>query len=186
MGAEYLAASHGFRMFGFGDAVRLAAREEYGLTKPTVGDLIRIGNEGRERSRDNGYWAGRLLEIIRSQGIHLAVVQGIRNPGEIECFRGQLNGRFVLLGVTAPLRLRAQRLLARGRSGDPTTMDQFMDLDDADRGIGQPEDGQRTDDCLALTSLANRFVNGGTLAEYHAWLDGRVGETLRLRQHGGF
>jgi hypothetical protein len=164
---------------GFGDAVRRSAREEYGLDNPTVGDLIRIGNEGRQKSGDNGYWARQLIKMIQEGAVYRAVVQGIRNPGEIIRLSETLGQRFFLIGITAPLRLRAERLMARGRSGDPRTLEAFMNLDDADRGIGQPPDGQRTDDCLARVDLANRFVNDGTLDEFHAWLDGRVDQAIR-------
>jgi len=113
--AERLRA-HGFRTHSLSDVVRRVAVAE-GLP-PEREHLIRIGNRLR---REGG--AGVLAERILADLGERDVVDSIRNPEEVAVLRRL--GRFVLIGVTAPVELRFRRALARARPGDPATLAEF-------------------------------------------------------------
>jgi dephospho-CoA kinase len=66
---------------------------------------------------------GALAQQILPRFAGHEVVDSIRHPGEVAVFRTL--DRFVLLGIDAPLRLRFERSVARGRVGDGTTLDEF-------------------------------------------------------------
>ncbi|KPJ85703.1 hypothetical protein AMJ57_02030 [Parcubacteria bacterium SG8_24] len=162
-------ADRGFVMKRCSDAIREEARRR-GLEDPTVEQLQDIGDEGRQRFGE-GSWAVELLKMFRQEGVRKAIINGIRNPGEIRALQRHLGDRFVLLGVVAPIGTRAQRFLKRGQAGDPSEMASFLQVDDRDRGIGQPPDGQQVDRCLALVEWENLYNNDSSLEAFHDWIE---------------
>jgi len=106
----------GFTVHSLSDVVREEAAAR-GLP-PEREHLIRIGNLLREEGGP-GALARRILPRLGDRD----VVDSIRTPGEVEVLRGL--PRFVLLAVGAPLAVRFRRALARGRPGDPQTLEQF-------------------------------------------------------------
>jgi predicted kinase len=172
-----IAIAHGFKQRRVSDAVRQAALDQEGLVKPAFEDLNRIGNAGRHDSGDLGYWVKKLYQMARADGDRLVIVNGIRHPGELEALAEcakEDGALFCTVGITAPTAVRALRLMKRARPGDPTTFEAFLDLDDADRGIGHPWDGQQVDAALARVPWSNRYHNNGTLEDYQAWSAGFV------------
>ena len=161
---------HGFSTLRVSDAVRVAAKQQ-GISDPTVQQLQDIGDRARKDSGDNGFWAQKVLELAVERGIHHLIVDGIRNPGEIATLERLMAQRFTLVGIVAPLEIRAQRFLSRQQAGDPKTMSDFLNVDDRDRGIGQPPDGQQVNACLSQVFAGNLFNNEGTLEEYHKWIE---------------
>lgn len=177
--AERLVSLYGFTAMGFGDAVRREAKRQLGTANPPVAELIRLGNEGRAES-GNGIWAQRLLEMARESGVSRLVMNGFRHPDEFDVVKSALpDGHFTFVAIVAPFRVRAERLIRRGRPGDPVDLAGFADLDDADRGIGQPWSGQQVDRAIARAAYANVYNNAGTLAEYEAWIDALADRALR-------
>jgi len=142
-----------------------------GIDVPTFQQKIEIGNWGREQGEGMVYWARRVVETLRSQGHRRIIVNGLRHPEEVAGLRRLLGDVFVMVGIVAPTPVRAKRLLDRRRGGDPKNMEEFLKLDDDDRGIGQPPHGQQVDRTLALVPWENLYNNQGTLEEYHAWID---------------
>jgi len=165
--------SKGFASRSCSDEIR-AELQRRGNVKPTVDDLVAMGNEGRSGGSDMGYWARRAADTLVNQGQQFIIINGMRHPDEVKELRRIYGDAFTLVGIIAPLPLRANRLLSRARAGDPKTVEEFMKLDDTDRGIGQPWHGQQVDRTLALTDFQNVFNNKGTLEEYHAWIDALV------------
>jgi dephospho-CoA kinase len=85
------------------------------------------------------------------------VVDSIRSPGEVAVLRTLK--RFVLLGVDAPIALRFERSVRRGRTGDGATLDEFA-ANEARENTAS-ESGQKLNETLAL---ADRVVrNDGSL-----------------------
>ena len=177
---RYLAEKHGFRVRSCGDEIR-AELQRGGFDKPTVDQQIELGNRGRRESGDSAYWVKRVIMTCHGEGCNFIAVNGIRHPLEVEGLRKMLGGKFHLVGIVAPTPSRAQRLISRKRVGDPQTIEEFLDLDDHDRGIGQPWDGQQVDRALALVPWENLYNNVGTLAEYHAWIDALMERLLKKR-----
>lgn len=163
-------AEAGYGSLRLSDPIRAEA-ERRGFKNYTVQQLMDIGNEGRAKGGP-GYWATKALELAAERGIVKLVVNGVRNPGEVESLsRGSPRGGFSLAGVTAPILVRFARVSKRGQVEDRAELEQFLVMDDRDRGVGEPSDGQQVDRCMAMVPHGNVYNNAGTLEEYHAWID---------------
>lgn len=168
----HILEEHGFQTRRVSDAIRAEAKRR-GVDDPPVTMLIELGNEGRAKGGP-GFWAEELIRDFMRDGVRLAVVNGVRNPGEIASLRRAAGDRLILVGITARYDVRLSRFLRRGQAGDELTAEKFAELDAADRGKGQPDDGQQTDRCMAMVPPENVYDNSATLAEleeYEAWAE---------------
>ena len=94
-------------------------REELKRRKQEVtrDNLIKVGNELREKEgRD--VLAKKALEQVKDGENY--VFTSVRNPGEVELLRKRND--FLLINVTAPDKVRLQRLISRNRENDPRTL----------------------------------------------------------------
>jgi len=158
--AKFLAA-HGFGVFSLSDVVREEATR-HGLDHGRD-SLIRIGVE--MRARDG---SGALARSVLPRLDRLAVVDSIRNPGEVEVLRTL--PRFLLLGVDAPQPLRFQRSAQRGRPGDGATLEEFARKED--RENSGTEAGQQLLKTLALADLV--VCNDETIEALHSKVRGAL------------
>ncbi|MDD5251952.1 MAG: hypothetical protein PHT12_04950 [Patescibacteria group bacterium] len=168
-----LARGHGFETIRTSDVIRAVLRDR-GVEQPSVIQLQDEGDRGRRESGDGAYWQKIMLETARRQGWRRLICNGVRNPVEPLALELLLGDRYVLVGIVAPIDIRAQRFLKRGQAGDPAELWEFLKVDDRDRGIGQPMHGQQVDRTLALVEPANLYNNAGTLEDYRAWIGGRI------------
>jgi dephospho-CoA kinase len=162
-------AEKGFATYRFSDPIRAEAVRR-GIPDYTVAQLQDIGDEGR-RAGGTGHWARKLLELARENGHRTITVNGSRNPGEIEALRAEAGNRCVLVGIVAPWHIRFARIAKRGQIEDRAELESFLAMDDRDRGIGQPPEGQQVDRCLAMVPWENLYDNEGPIQEYLAWID---------------
>ena len=169
-------ASAGFVTMTLSAPMRVIAERQFGQ-KYSVADLVKIGNRGRELN-GAGYWAGETLLLASQGGQRKLVIDGIRNTGEIFRLRQLVDHRrLILVGIVAPTVTRFQRAVARRQAGDPKSLEDFLKMDDTDRGIGQLENGQQVDRCLAQVKQERIFNNSGSMDEFHSWID-----TLHTRE----
>ena len=174
-----LAEKHGFTVLTFSTPIREVATKElgtdvYGKSVYTVADLVRIADRER-KANGPGYWATQLIRIAVERQAATICVDGIRNEGEIEALRAIIGpARLELWGITGRLTVRYQRAGLRNQQGDPVGLEGFIDMDDVDRGIGQPSHGQQVDRCLARVPYENLFDNSGELEGLIAWVDKKV------------
>jgi dephospho-CoA kinase len=152
--AKFLAA-HGFQVYSLSDVVRREATR-IGLDHGRD-NLIRVGVRLRARGGP-GALAGRILPRLRGQ----AVVDSIRNPGEVAVLRRL--PRFLLLGVDAPQALRFERSLRRGRIGDGATLEEFARKEARENST--TEAGQQLQATLAMADCV--VDNDSTLDALHA------------------
>lgn len=87
------------------------------------------------------------------------VIESIRNPGEVEALRSLPD--FFLLCVTAPDHLRFERMVTRNREQDPKTIEEFLQVEARDRGIGQASHAQQNEACWKLAD--GTITNESTL-----------------------
>ena len=163
--AKYLAA-HGFSVCSLSDVVRDEATRR-GLDH-SRDSLIRMGVEMRAGGGP-GALARRVLPRLKGR----AVVDSIRNPGEVEVLRAL--PRFLLLGVDAPQPLRFQRSIRRGRLGDGATLEEFARKEELENS--GTESGQQLQRTLALADVV--VDNDGTIEALHV----KVRNALRDRGH---
>jgi len=151
-------ASLGFSQHSLSDIVREEAAAR-GLP-PEREHLIRIGTLLREQGGP-AVLAERLIPRLGGR----EVVDSIRNPGEVEALR-RVPG-FVLVGVTAPDRLRFERSRVRARPGDPATFEEFA-AREAQENSANPA-GQQLRASFALADHV--LVNDADLTALHARVD---------------
>lgn len=81
------------------------------------------------------------------------IIDGLRNPGEVEFLRKTLGRDFILIAVDAPREIRWQRVQNRNRPGDPKTLEEFAVIDDRDQGVNEPEYGQQVRKCIEMADI---------------------------------
>lgn len=84
----------------------------------------------------------------------LAIIDGIRGMAEVEFFKSKPN--FYLLGVTAPKKIRYQRVVARNRESDPVTWKGFLAADKKDFKSGEGKFGRNIKACLREADILIR------------------------------
>jgi dephospho-CoA kinase len=147
--AQYL-KDKGLPYFSLSDVVREEAAQR-GL-EPSRENLIKIGNDLRLN-----YGSGILAKRIRKKIKGDAVVDSIRNPMEIEELRKVKN--FFLLGIDAPVTLRFQRSLERGRIGDGATLEEFQQREEMENS--EDSSHQQLGKCMKMADFV--ILNEGTL-----------------------
>ncbi len=126
-----------------------------GQTPITRQILQDIGNEWRQEFGP-GILARKALEYIEKNSISHAVIDGIRNIGEIDELRK--HSQFKLLGVVANRTVRFNRLVGLKRR-ENLTWEIFDRLDRRDLGIGEARTGLQVAFCLALADI---FIENNT------------------------
>jgi dCMP deaminase len=171
---------------GKGEVVRfLAARSFYALS---LSDVIRdeLRARGCAETRELMIATGRELRAAEGPGAlaerlarRLAadrnyVIDSVRHPAEVEALRAR-TGRFRLLWVDADEATRLARIRARGRPGDPATLEELRRLEGQELASRDPAAQQ----LLAVRELADlRVRNDGTLAELQRALQAILEQSL--------
>ena len=105
-----------------------------------------------------------LLEILDGED---AVVDSIRTPAEVEALRSR--GDFILIEVRASEDSRWERMVGRGRSGDPNEKSVFLEQEAAE-SHAEDEAGQAL---VATGNMADiRIDNDGTIEDLEETLEG--------------
>ena len=144
----------GFVYLSLSDEVRELARgKKIEITRKTLQDFA---NSLREEN-GAGYFATLVYNKIINQQYKNVVVDGIRNPAEIDVLKKLKN--FFLVSVDASLEIRFKRIVERDRESDPKTYDEFLKVDSRDKGFGEKETGQGVGKCMARADYT--LINEG-------------------------
>src|SRR3990167_1144833 len=182
--ANYLKAK-GFIYYSLSDELREEATKK-GLSHERE-TLTNLGNILRKRN-GAGYLAKKINEKIRNDNKKNArtksgtnsvgngknfVVDSIRNPFEAKELLK--NRDFLLIGIDAPIGLRFERLLKRGRTGDSKTLVEFKQHEEKENT--KNKNSQQLDETL---KLAGKIIkNDSSLKELHNKIDGLFDELSR-------
>ncbi|MCS7111845.1 MAG: AAA family ATPase [Ignisphaera sp.] len=162
-------------MPGSGKSTFSAIARELGIQVINLGDMVReeVARRGLEQNLENLLRiAKQLREILGNDAIMklaaprirealtthcIVVVDGVRSLDELEYLRGIIDAEIIVLAVYAPPKLRFQRLVCRGRPGDPRTWEEFKkrDLEELSWGLGN---------VVALADMV--IVNEGSYEEF--------------------
>jgi dephospho-CoA kinase len=126
-------------------------------------NFIEKGNELRKKYGNQILVEVATLTLPEKIEKQLLIIDGIRNPGEVEFLREKFGKDFVLIAVDAPKELRFKRLLERRKEGDPKTFEEFLKMEEVDLGKNQPEYGQKVEECLKLSDYL--IINDGSIDE---------------------
>jgi len=155
--AEYF-KKKGFEYYTISQMVReLTSKLEIPLMRESlqdVGDLIR-------KYEGPGGWVKRIIKKIDLTKNY--IIDGIRNPGEIEELKKFRN--FYLISVDAPIIIRYERVLKRNKLTDPKTWKLFVKVDERDFGEREINTGQQVGKCMSLADF--HLVNDSTLNDFY-------------------
>lgn len=132
--ADYL-VSKGYEYYSLSDEIRLELRRR-GLEE-TRDNLRDLGNELR-----NVHGYGVLAEMLSSRVSYDAVIDSIRHPMEVEALRGFYD--FVMVSVDAPIELRYERAKERGREENASSLEEFRQKEELEKGEGGGQQIHRT------------------------------------------
>jgi len=121
-----------------------------------------LGNELRQR-----YGNDALIKTawnFMQKKKDFLIIDGIRNPGEIEFLRKTLGKDAIIIAVDAPREIRWERMIKRGKPTDPKTPEDFAKVDDRDQGVNEPEYGQQVKRCIEMADFV--LVNDGTYDDF--------------------
>ena len=148
---------------GSGKGIIRELLEERGFNGKVFSDVLReeLIEQGREINRGNLQDMGN--EIRNSEGTNAlakrlmdsldlsknCVVDGIRNPGEIEELKTK---GFVIVLIDAPREIRFKRMLGRGSEKDPKTWEEFLAIEKRDLSE-EDKAGQQVSKCMEMTDF---------------------------------
>lgn len=150
--------SHGYGYRSLSDVIRDRLRAE-GFEE-NRDNLIRKGNDLR---REGG--PDILARLAMADLRPPAVIDSIRNPTEVAYLKTRAG--FILLAIEAPIAVRFERALARGRNESAATIGDFARKEDEERG--SKPGNQQLDACISLADAV--VVNDGTLEALHRKLE---------------
>lgn len=145
---DYLTKKLGFVSFSLSSIIHdeIKKRKIKQFTRET---LQNIGDELRKKYGDD-VLARRAIKKIKNSKLKVKnnfVIEGIKNPGEIEYLKTLSD--FILIGIKSKRELRFKRLLKRSKPWDPKNWEDFLKVDRRDLGVGQDKLGQQVGRCLA-------------------------------------
>ncbi|MEM0465633.1 MAG: AAA family ATPase [Candidatus Pacearchaeota archaeon] len=117
-----------------------------------LGDLIR-------KEEGSGALVKKLLNKV--QPCKNYIIDGIRNPGEINVLR-KLKG-FYLIAVDAPQKIRFQRVLRRAKESDPKNWNDFLRVDERDFYDKSNPLGQQVASCMKMADFI--IINDNSIKE---------------------
>lgn len=157
--AEFL-KSKGFVYYSLSDVVRdEATRRGLELSRKNLQD---VGNDLRERF-GGAVLVERLAELISKQ--EFVVIDGIRNPQEIEAIKTDFGGKIV--AITAYKNRRLERYIKRAqtRGEDSASKGAFEKVDARDQGVGEDKNGQQGQECIDLADFY--LKNNDTIEQFY-------------------
>ncbi len=169
--AEYL-IGRGFQYYSLSDELRLLLREK-GIN-PTRDNLTKAGNELR-RKYGPDFLAELAIKRLRgAPSVASAVVDSIRNIGEIAALRELKD--FCLVSVDAPVDIRYERARKRNSERDPKSFSQFLVQEKREMA------GKDTDQQLAACIAAADFtiLNDGDYRKLYNEIE-RVVAEIKMR-----
>ena len=153
----------GFIFHSLSDVIREEIKKQ--ALPVTRENLIQTGNYLRS-TYGASVLADRVLEKLDPDKNY--VIDSFRSPFEAEAFRRK--GNFVLLNVSADVKIRFERVTARARENDPKTFEDFARLENAEER--NDVSNQQLSKTAALADL--ELENNGTIQELHE----KIRETL--------
>jgi len=154
----------GFVYLSLSDELRQIAHEM--KVEPSRKSLQDLGNSLRKK-RGNGFLAEMVLQKIVGQDLKKAVVDGIRNPAEIDILKG--NKGFVLVGIDASQKIRFERVRKRKRQSDPSSWKDFLAMDARDKGKGEGRSGQQVLACIRRADCT--IFNEGSITQLQSRIE---------------
>ncbi len=152
---------HGFEHVSFSDRIREEIKSRgMEVTRET---LNLVSNELRE-THGSEIWAKKTAKKISESDYDKFVVDGARNPAEIQFLKQTLGLK--LIALTGDQRRRYELFIKRAVNSQPMTFEEFKDLDDKELNGSEGEHSQRVQDCMDMADFT--VENNGTIEDLKA------------------
>lgn len=96
-----------------------------------------------------------------------AVIESLRNPGEIEALRSKPE-KFMMLAVDADPKIRYERILHRKSSTDDVSFEKFLEDEQAEMNDASPS-GMKMAECIQMSDY--NLNNNGDIPALHKQID---------------
>ncbi len=143
---DRISAITGAEIISTSGQVRRLAKES-GLIDPTRYDLQQFANSMRSQYGED-LFARLAVDECKSKKNKLLIVNGVRNPAEIDVFDEP-----IVIGVDATQETRFKRNIARQRHSDPMTWQDFLVCDSQEQGTMDGKSGQQNLQCLSRAEI---------------------------------
>ena len=172
----------GFEAFSVSAMVREEVTELLGPDQPR----LVVQDHARKKQEEEGpeYFAQRFLQVHDPfhHRYDRVVLDGIRNCAEVKelqrAVQQRRNGRFYLIGLETPQTVRYQRVLHRSRSGDPTSMELFVQAD-----ARASKHGGFQENHSLLKQADFRILNDGNLKDLERQIQDIL-DTIQIQDDG--
>lgn len=157
--------------YSLSDEVRSEVRR---LGIPITRDVLKQTADSFRSAYGSGIWGARVAAKVQDDLLNLpeqrilVLVDGIRNPAEVDELRLCFGERFRLLAVNAPRDVLRSNLRRRKREDEAQRIvDDELELDkfiEKELGVGEPEYGHNVSACVELADYAP-ISNDGSLQD---------------------
>ena len=120
----------GLKVYNMGDVVREYTQKYYGVITPET--MRETSRKLREMYGKNIVAVKTLERIDPSEKV--VVIDGVRSLDEVEVFRR--SGETIIIAIHASPKTRYERLIKRGRPGDPNNWEDFVKRDMLELSFG--------------------------------------------------
>jgi len=144
--ADYFIKQYGFVSFSLSYMVHNELKVK-GITSFTRKTLQDIGDNLRAKEGEE-VLAKRAVMMLKADGGSKVIIEGIRNPGEVNYLKTLPN--FVLIAVGATRPVRYERVIQRGKPWDPKDWNSFVVVDSRDHRDEGNANGQHVKKCMDM------------------------------------
>ncbi len=124
--AEYLEKKYKFHKHTVSDYIRAEARKRH--IHPTRENLEKLSERLRAK-HGKDYFIQKVIQKIEKDGDEKVCIDGIRLASDVKLVKNFFKHRVRIVFVTAPARIRFERMKTRGRPGDPSSWPEFLALE---------------------------------------------------------
>lgn len=153
--ANYL-KKRGFAYYSLSDEIRAEA-SKFNIP-PTRENLIKMGNELRRRFGEN-ILAKRIIEKTKKDNKENMIIDSIRNPAELKEIKKLPNS--IILAIDAPVELRFERAMQRGRIENAKTLEEFKMIEKKEES--KQKESQQLNICFEMADKV--VVNDSSITE---------------------
>jgi len=148
----------GYKYFSLSDLIREELRNKGQII--TRDNLIKMGNHLRNKFGPD-ILARRVIERVQGK----AIIDSIRNPKEVAYLKKQKS--FLLLAIDAPIEIRYNRVIKRGREESVDSLQEFIAKEAEEMSI--KENGQQLQNCMKMADIV--IINDGSFEDFHKKLE---------------
>ena len=124
--ADYLEVKYKFHKHTVSDYIRSEARKRH--IHPTRENLEKLSERLRAR-HGKDYFIRKVIQKVEKDGDEKVCIDGIRLSSDVKLVKNFFKPRVKIIFVTAPARIRFERMKKRGRPGDPQAWPEFLALE---------------------------------------------------------